>query len=86
MTGTRPYSAQGDLGTRGNRISCSRKLNLSTSGDQQALQEAGPLAAYARLVGEGKIREDEHQVAALHILQKVRTFYVSLRMLFNTAA
>lgn len=82
VAGTRPYSTQGVFGTRGDRTSCSRKLNLSTSGAQPALPEAGPLAAYARLVGEGKIREDEHQVAALHILQKVRTLYVSLRVLF----
>lgn len=81
IAGARPHSTQRGFGTPGDRISCSRKLNLSTSAGQRGLPEAGPLAAYARLVGEGKIREDEHQLAALHILQEVCTFYVSLRML-----
>lgn len=31
----------------------------------------GPLAAYRRLVMEGKIGEDEHQVTALKVLQEV---------------
>lgn len=31
----------------------------------------GPLAAYRRLVIEEKIREDEHQVTALKVLQEV---------------
>ena len=35
--------------------------------------KSGPLQAYAKLVLKGKIREDEHQVKALHLLQKVRT-------------
>lgn len=82
VAGTRPYFAQGVFGSLGDRMSCTRTLNLSTSTGQRGLPEAGPLAAYARLVGEGKIREDEHQLAALRILQEVCTFYGSLRMLF----
>lgn len=77
---TRPYSAQRVFGTRDDRISRSRTLNLSTSTDKRGLPEPGPLAAYARLVGEGKIHQDEHQVAALQILQEVCSFYVSLRV------
>lgn len=34
--------------------------------------KSGPLQAYAKLVLEGKIREDRHQVKTLHLLQKVR--------------
>ncbi|CAN0062183.1 unnamed protein product [Laminaria digitata] len=71
VAGARPHSTQRAFGTPGDRISCSRNLNLSTSTGQRGLPEAGPLAAYARLVGEGKIREDEHQLAALHILQEL---------------
>lgn len=33
--------------------------------------KTGPLQAYAKLVLKGKIREDKHQVKALHLLQKV---------------
>lgn len=34
--------------------------------------KTGPLQAYAKLVLEGKITEDKHQVKTLHLLQKVR--------------
>lgn len=33
--------------------------------------KSGPLQAYAKLVLSGNIREDRHQVKALHLLQKV---------------
>lgn len=39
--------------------------------------EQGPLPAYIRLVKEGKIREDAHQLTALNVLQQVRE-HVSL--------
>lgn len=38
---------------------------------QQRCREAGPLPAYSRLVKEGKIRKDAHQLTALNVLQKV---------------
>lgn len=80
VAGIGPCPAQQVFGPPSDRISCSRKVHFST-GHQRGLPEAGPLAAYARLAGEGKIREDEHQVAALQILQEVRTVYGSLHVL-----
>lgn len=86
VAGTRPYPAQRVFGTPGDRISYSRKVHFTTGHQQQGLPEAGPLAAYARLVGEGKIHEDEHQLAALQILQEVCTACVILRVLLVSGA
>lgn len=38
---------------------------------RDSVPKEGPLAAYAQLVREGKIREDEHQVSTLAMLQEV---------------
>lgn len=72
VSSARAYSATRSAGTRAAGIYGSRKLELGTR-----LRDApneGPLAAYARLVLDGKIHEDRHQVTALCILQEVCVF------------
>lgn len=46
-----------------------------------ALERSGPLGAYLRLLQKGKLRRDEHQIAALCVLQQVgcsRSVYTTL--------
>lgn len=58
--------------TRGSSWVPGRKRAVALTPCLANAPTAGPLQAYAKLVLKGKVREDRHQVKALHLLQTVR--------------
>lgn len=71
------FRASGTFCADQTRGSCSsfvtgRKRALTLTPCLANAPTAGPLQAYAKLVLKGEIREDRHQVEALHLLQTVR--------------
>lgn len=62
---------------RGSSLSIARKEGPPALSPCLAnVPKSGPLQAYAKLVLKGRIREDKHQVKALHVLQKVHASLV----------
>lgn len=58
--------------------------NLNSLNERVDQETSGPLPAYLKLVQQGSIREDKHQLAAIDVLQQVGSLFF-MNSVFHSA-